>query len=132
MSVGTCRWLTGVPVRSLKVRRHGRQRNRRYPNAVARSSACVASPWQYGQAIVPPLCSPQYKEKDTLSTAYQPLLILSPDTSLRKSNDEIGRLNGWQFHRDGIHLNSRSGEILADLVQQFLDMPAGVDSPTRA
>jgi lysophospholipase L1-like esterase len=51
---------------------------------------------------------------------------------LRKSNDEIGRLNGWQFHRDGIHLNSRSGEILADLVQQFLDMPAGVDSPTRA
>jgi lysophospholipase L1-like esterase len=51
---------------------------------------------------------------------------------LRKSNDEIGRLNGWQFHRDGIHLNSRSGEILADLVQQFLDMPVGVDSPTRA
>jgi hypothetical protein len=51
---------------------------------------------------------------------------------LRKSNDEIGRLNGWQFHRDGIHLNSHSGEILADLVQQFLDMPTGVDSPTRA
>jgi lysophospholipase L1-like esterase len=51
---------------------------------------------------------------------------------LRKSNDEIGRLNGWRFHRDGIHLNSRSGEILADLVQQFLDMPVGVDSPTRA
>lgn len=51
---------------------------------------------------------------------------------LRKSNDEIGRLNGWRFHRDGIHLNSRSGKILADLVQQFLDMPAGVDSPTRA
>ena len=49
---------------------------------------------------------------------------------LRKSNDEIGRLNGWQFHRHGIHLKSRSGKILADLVQQFLDMPAGVDSPT--
>jgi lysophospholipase L1-like esterase len=51
---------------------------------------------------------------------------------LRKSNDEIGRLNGWQFHRDGIHLNSRSGEILAELVQQFLDMPAGVASPTTS
>ena len=43
---------------------------------------------------------------------------------LRKSNDEIGRLNGWQLHRDGIHLNSRSGEILADLVQRFFDTPA--------
>jgi lysophospholipase L1-like esterase len=51
---------------------------------------------------------------------------------LRKSNDEIGRLNGWQLHRDGIHLNSRSGKILADLVQEFLDTPAGVESPTRA
>jgi lysophospholipase L1-like esterase len=40
---------------------------------------------------------------------------------LRKSNDEIGRLNGWRFHRDGIHLNSRSGIILADLAQEFLD-----------
>jgi len=29
MSVGTCRWLKGVPVRSLKVRRQGRQRYRR-------------------------------------------------------------------------------------------------------
>ena len=49
---------------------------------------------------------------------------------LRKSNDEIGELNGWQFHRDGIHLNSRSGKILAELVQEFLDMPARVESPT--
>ncbi len=39
---------------------------------------------------------------------------------LRKSNDEIGRLNGWRFHRDGVHLNSRSGKILADLVQEFI------------
>lgn len=38
----------------------------------------------------------------------------------RKSNDEIGRLNGWTLHRDGIHLNSRSGKILADLVQHFI------------
>jgi lysophospholipase L1-like esterase len=39
---------------------------------------------------------------------------------LRKNNDEIGKLNGWRFHRDGIHLNSQSGKILADLVQEFL------------
>src|ERR1051326_1834981 len=39
---------------------------------------------------------------------------------LHKSHDEIGRLNGWRFHRDGIHLNSRSGKLLADLVQEFL------------
>ncbi len=40
---------------------------------------------------------------------------------LRKTNDEIGHLNGWRFHRDGIHLNSRSGRLVADLVQGFLD-----------
>jgi len=51
---------------------------------------------------------------------------------LRKSNDEIGRLNGWQLHRDGIHLNSRSGKILADLVQAFLNTPAAVEGPARA
>ena len=39
---------------------------------------------------------------------------------LHKSHDEIGHLNGWRLHRDGIHLNSRSGKILADLVQEFL------------
>lgn len=39
---------------------------------------------------------------------------------LHKNHDEIGKLNGWHFHRDGIHLNSRSGKILADLVQQFI------------
>jgi len=39
---------------------------------------------------------------------------------LHKSHDEIGQLNGWHFHRDGIHLNSRSGKLLADLVQEFL------------
>jgi len=37
--------------------------------------------------------------------------------------DEIARVNGWQFHTDGIHLNSRSGLLLADLVQQFLNTP---------
>jgi lysophospholipase L1-like esterase len=45
---------------------------------------------------------------------------------LHKSNDEIGRLNGWRFHRDGIHLNSRRGKLLADLVQKFLSTGAGV------
>lgn len=40
---------------------------------------------------------------------------------LGKSNDEIAALNGWKFHRDGIHLNSTSGKLLADLVQEFLD-----------
>jgi hypothetical protein len=27
---------------------------------------------------------------------------------------------GWQFHVDGLHLNSRSGKILANLVQEFV------------
>jgi lysophospholipase L1-like esterase len=40
---------------------------------------------------------------------------------LRRTSDEIGRANGWQFHVDGVHLNRRGGMILADLVQEFLD-----------
>ena len=40
---------------------------------------------------------------------------------LRKSFDEIARMNGWDFHIDGIHLNSRGGRILVEVVQQFLD-----------
>lgn len=39
---------------------------------------------------------------------------------LGASNDEIGARHGWTLHRDGIHLNSRSGHILADLVDGFL------------
>lgn len=39
---------------------------------------------------------------------------------LHQSHDEIGRLNGWRFHRDGIHLNSPSGKLLADLVKEFI------------
>jgi lysophospholipase L1-like esterase len=50
---------------------------------------------------------------------------------LHKSNDAIGQMNGWQLHRDGIHLNSRSGKILADLVQEFLSMEPGVGSPSQ-
>jgi len=49
---------------------------------------------------------------------------------LRRSNDEIGALNGWKFHRDGIHLNSTSGKLLADLVQDFLDTTRRPSSPS--
>jgi lysophospholipase L1-like esterase len=40
---------------------------------------------------------------------------------LRQSFDEISRTNGWQFHIDGIHLNTKGGRILTQTVQQFLD-----------
>lgn len=40
---------------------------------------------------------------------------------LRKSPDEVGQINGWRFHTDGVHLNSRGGMILAELVQGFID-----------
>jgi lysophospholipase L1-like esterase len=40
---------------------------------------------------------------------------------LKKSPDEVARLNGWQFHTDGVHLNSRGGMIAAELVQEFID-----------
>jgi lysophospholipase L1-like esterase len=42
---------------------------------------------------------------------------------LRRSFDEISRINGWQFHIDGIHLNTKGGRILTEVVQQFLDSP---------
>lgn len=45
---------------------------------------------------------------------------------LHKTHDEIGELNGWRFHRDGIHLNSRSGKLVADLVAQFLETQPGM------
>jgi lysophospholipase L1-like esterase len=40
---------------------------------------------------------------------------------LHKSPDEVSQMNGWNFHTDGVHLNSRGGAIVADLVQAFLD-----------
>jgi lysophospholipase L1-like esterase len=40
---------------------------------------------------------------------------------LRRSFDEISNMNGWEFHIDGIHLNTRGGRILTEAVQQFLD-----------
>ncbi len=39
---------------------------------------------------------------------------------LHKSLDEVGQQAGWRFHVDSAHLNSRSGKILADLVQEFV------------
>jgi lysophospholipase L1-like esterase len=40
---------------------------------------------------------------------------------LRKSPDEVARTNGWLFHTDGVHLNSRGGLIVADLVGTFIE-----------
>jgi lysophospholipase L1-like esterase len=48
--------------------------------------------------------------------------------ALRKTPDQVASLNGWRLHSDGIHLNSRGGMILADLVQSFID---GVTSEPR-
>jgi lysophospholipase L1-like esterase len=43
---------------------------------------------------------------------------------LRRSFDQISQQNGWGFHIDGIHLNTKGGRILTDVVQQFLDSPS--------
>jgi lysophospholipase L1-like esterase len=40
---------------------------------------------------------------------------------LRRGFDEISAANGWEFHIDGIHLNTRGGRILTEVVQRFLD-----------
>jgi lysophospholipase L1-like esterase len=40
---------------------------------------------------------------------------------LRKTGDQIAEANGWKFHVDGVHLNSRGGRILADSIQELLD-----------
>lgn len=40
---------------------------------------------------------------------------------LRKNFDQISQENGWKFHIEGVHLNTRGGKIFADAVQQFLD-----------
>jgi hypothetical protein len=43
------------------------------------------------------------------------------------ASDEITERNGWRFHTDTIHPNSRGGKMLADLVQRFTRRP---DRPT--
>lgn len=50
---------------------------------------------------------------------------------LRHSFDEISRINGWEFHIDGIHLNTRGGGILTEAVQQFLDSPGPTPGETQ-
>lgn len=37
--------------------------------------------------------------------------------------DEISRINGWEFHIDGVHLNTKGGTVLVNTVQDFLDSP---------
>ncbi len=39
---------------------------------------------------------------------------------LHQNLNEVGQQSGWRFHTDGLHFNSRSGKILADLVQKFV------------
>lgn len=41
---------------------------------------------------------------------------------LRHSFDEIAEMNGWKYHVDGVHLNTRGGMMLANVVQDFLDI----------
>jgi lysophospholipase L1-like esterase len=50
---------------------------------------------------------------------------------LRRSFDEISKINGWGFHIDGIHLNTRGGRILTEAVQQFLDSPGAASGGTQ-
>lgn len=40
---------------------------------------------------------------------------------LRRTFDEIATMNEWKYHVDGVHLNTRGGMILANVVQDFLD-----------
>jgi hypothetical protein len=49
---------------------------------------------------------------------------------LRMSPDDVGRLNGWKFHSDGIHLNGRGGMIAADLIQSNLDGSGSLSTST--
>jgi len=44
---------------------------------------------------------------------------------LRQSPDDVARRNGWKFHTDGVHLNSRAGQIVADRMQKFIEEPSG-------
>jgi len=38
--------------------------------------------------------------------------------------DHLGEINGWKFHSDGVHLNSRGGKIVAELFQKFIESHA--------
>jgi hypothetical protein len=43
---------------------------------------------------------------------------------LGRSPDEVSRLNGWEFHTDGVHLNSRGGCSLPILCRRSLRVTA--------
>jgi hypothetical protein len=40
---------------------------------------------------------------------------------LQRSFDDISRMNGWQLNIDGIHLNTKGGRILTEVVQHLWD-----------
>jgi hypothetical protein len=40
---------------------------------------------------------------------------------MRQRPDDVARRNGWRFHTDGVHLNSRAGLIVADRLQKFIE-----------
>ena len=71
----------------------------------ALQAAIAASP---GRALTEFRLLPMYRD------AFRTLV-------LRMSPDDVGGLNGWKFHSDGIHLNRRGGMIAADLIQAHLD-----------
>ena len=39
---------------------------------------------------------------------------------LKWSSDKIGERNGWKFHSDGIHLNSKGAMIFINLIENYL------------
>ena len=74
-----------------------------------------------------------FRERLDRSTAAKPFTRFSfpsfyrdylvREMVLRLSFDEISETNGWEFHIDGVHLNTRGGRILTEAVQRFLDSP---------
>lgn len=50
---------------------------------------------------------------------------------LRMTPDDVGITNGWKFHSDGIHLNSRGGMIAAELIQSYLSHAPAAGSILR-
>jgi lysophospholipase L1-like esterase len=47
---------------------------------------------------------------------------------LRRSFDELAVRGNWKFHVDGVHLNTRGGKILAEVVQEFLACSSGLQT----
>jgi hypothetical protein len=49
---------------------------------------------------------------------------------VRRSWDQIGTAKGHLVHIDGVHLNDRSGEIVTELLQQWITEAAHPQSTT--